>query len=143
MRKPQTTIVDLAKILKVSPSTISRALNDSPLISSEKKKQIVELARSMNYLPNQLALSLFNKRTKILGVIVPEITSYYFSTAINGIQDMVADYGYKLMISQSNESYSEEVRLLEAMNLVRVDGFLISPSSNTTKFDHFKKVRDY
>ncbi|MCH7409446.1 LacI family transcriptional regulator [Belliella sp. DSM 111904] len=141
MKKGQVTITDLAKELNVSPSTISRALNNSPFISEERKKVIMDLAKKMNYSPNQLALSLLNKRTKILGVVVPEITSYYFSTAINGIQDKVGSSGYKLMISQSNESFEEEIRLMEAMALVRVDGFLISPSSNTTTFDHFEKIK--
>ncbi|MFD2036958.1 LacI family DNA-binding transcriptional regulator [Belliella marina] len=141
MRKEQVTITDLARELNVSPSTISRALNNSPFISEERKKVILDLAKKMNYSPNQLALSLLNKRTKILGVVVPEITSYYFSTAINGIQDKVGSSGYKLMISQSNESFEEEIRLMEAMALVRVDGFLISPSSNTVNFDHFEKIK--
>ena len=142
MKKDQVTITDLARELNVSPSTVSRALNNSPFISEERKKVILELAKKMNYSPNQLALSLLNKRTKILGVVVPEITSYYFSTAINGIQDKVGSSGYKLMISQSNESYEEEIRLMEAMALVRVDGFLISPSSNTLNYDHFEKLKD-
>jgi len=141
MKKDQVTITDLARELNVSPSTVSRALNNSPFISEERKKEILELAKKMNYSPNQLALSLLNKRTKILGVVVPEITSYYFSTAINGIQDKVGSHGYKLMISQSNESFEEEIRLMEAMALVRVDGFLISPSSNTVNFDHFEKIK--
>lgn len=142
MRKNQVTITDLARELNVSPSTISRALNNSPFISEERKRVILDLAAKMKYSPNQLALSLLNKRTKILGVVVPEITSYYFSTAINGIQDKVGSSGYKLMISQSNESFEEEIRILEAMALVRVDGFLISPSSNTVNFDHLEKLRD-
>ncbi|MCH7400042.1 LacI family transcriptional regulator [Belliella sp. DSM 107340] len=142
MKKDQVTITDLARELNVSPSTVSRALNNSPFISEERKKVILELAKKMNYSPNQLALSLLNKRTKILGVVVPEITSYYFSTAINGIQDKVGSSGYKLMISQSNESFEEEIRLMEAMALVRVDGFLISPSSNTLNYDHFEKIKD-
>ncbi|MBW3469514.1 LacI family DNA-binding transcriptional regulator [Arthrospiribacter ruber] len=142
MKKNQVTITDIAKELNVSPSTVSRALHDSPFISEERKREILDFAKKMNYRPNQLALSLLNKRTKILGVIVPEITSYYFSTAINGIQDKVGDFGYKLMISQSNESFEEEIRLMEAMSLVRVDGFLISPSSNTVDFDHIKTIKE-
>lgn len=142
MRKDQITITDLARHLNVSPSTVSRALNNSPLISEERKKVILDLAKEMNYSPNQLALSLLNKRTKILGVLVPEITSYYFSSAISGIQDKVGSSGYKLVISQSNESFEEEIRLIEAMAVVRVDGFLISPSCNTGNFDHLKKIRD-
>lgn len=142
MKKPQTTILDIARILNISASTVSRALHDHPSISTETKNSVVALAEELNYRPNLLALSLLNKKTNTIGIIVPEITSYYFATIINGVQDMVAATGYNLMITQSNESVEQEKKLINDLSLVRVDGFLISPSSETIRFDHFKKLKD-
>lgn len=129
-------------MLNVSASTVSRALHDHPSISVETKQAVVELAKQLNYQPNLLARSLLNNKTNAIGIIVPEITSFYFATAINGVQDMVEAAGYNLMISQSNESYDQEKKLIHDLSLVRVDGFLISPSSQTICFDHFEKLKD-
>ncbi|WP_257666848.1 LacI family DNA-binding transcriptional regulator [Parapedobacter tibetensis] len=136
-----TTIIDIAKALNVSPSTVSRALHDHPSISAETKRNVHELAKKFNYQPNLLALSLLNKKTGIIGIVVPEITGYFFATIINGVQDMVASAGYKLLICQSNESFEEEKKLIHEMTLLRVDGFLISPTFNTKTFDHFEKLK--
>jgi LacI family transcriptional regulator len=141
MKRTPATITDIAKALNISASTVSRALHNSPSISGETKKMVVELAKELNYQPNLVALSLLNKRSKTIGIIVPEITSYFFASAINGVQDMVAYEGYKLMISQSNESYEEELKLVNAMSLARVDGLMVSPSVNTSNFEHFEKLK--
>lgn len=141
MKKSQATITDIAKALNVSASTVSRALHNSPSISEETKRQVVQLAQELNYQPNMLALNLLNKRSKTIGIIVPEITSYFFATAINGVQDMVSSAGYQLMISQTNESFEEEKNLIKALSLVRVDGFLVSPSVHTTDYSHFEKLK--
>src|SRR5690606_39948678 len=101
----QTTIVDIANQLGVSPSTVSRALHDHPSISAKTKRNVMVLAEKYSYQPNLLALSLLNKRTGIIGIVVPEITSYFFATVISGVQDMVASAGYKLLICQSDESF--------------------------------------
>jgi DNA-binding LacI/PurR family transcriptional regulator len=142
MKKSPATLIDIAQLLNVSASTVSRALHDHPSISAETKKAVVELAKQLNYQPNLLALSLLTKKTNAIGIIVPEITSFYFATVINGIQDMVASSGYNLMISQSNESFEQEKKLIHELSLGRVDGFLISPSSQTTCYDHFEKLKD-
>ncbi len=141
MKRRSSTITDIAKALNVSASTVSRALHDSPSISQETKDAVLELAKQLNYQPNMLAVSLLNNKTKTIGVIVPEITSYFFATVISGVQDMVEESGYKLIICQSNESFEEEKKLIETLSLGRVDGFLLSPSSKTTTFDHLEKLR--
>jgi DNA-binding LacI/PurR family transcriptional regulator len=89
-----------------------------------------------------LALNLLARKTNTIGVIVPEITSYFFSSVINGIQDLVNDAGYHLMISQTEESFEKEQHLLETMTKVRVDGFLISPTSETNDAQHLNKLLD-
>lgn len=142
MKKSPATLIDIARLLNVSASTVSRALHDHPSISAETKQAVVELAKQLNYQPNLLALSLLTRKTNAIGIIVPEITSFYFATVINGVQDMVEASGYNLMISQSNESFEQEKKLIHDLSLVRVDGFLISPSSQTTCYDHFDKLKD-
>jgi DNA-binding LacI/PurR family transcriptional regulator len=138
MKKSRTTITEIAKELKISPSTVSRALNNHPAISKKTREAVIELAKKRNYLPNLLALNLLKKRTNTIGVIVPEITSYFFSSIISGIQDLLNPLGVNMIIGQSNESFDEEKSLVRTFASIRVDGFLISPSSKTKNFDHLK-----
>lgn len=137
MKKELTTLADMAKELGISVSTVSRALNNHPAISEETKNKVKELAERFNYQPNMLALNLLNKKTNTIGVIVPEITSYFFSSVIHGIQDFLGDAGYQLMISQSEESSEKEIKLVKSLAKVRVDGFLISPTSETVDPDFY------
>lgn len=141
MKRRQSTITDIAKNLKIAPSTVSRALKDSPSISKDTKEAVNRVAKELNYKPNMLAVSLLNKETKIIGVMVPEITSYFFATIINGIQDLLDEAGYKLIICQSNESYEEEQKLIDTLSLSQVDGLLVSPASKTSDFSHFENFR--
>jgi len=142
MKKSRTTITEIARELNVSPSTVSRALNNHPAISSATREAVIELARKLNYQPNLLALNLLRKKTNTIGVIVPEITSYFFSSVINGIQDLLNPLGVNMIIGQSNESYEEEKSIIRSFTSIRVDGFLISPSSETNNFDHLQSLMD-
>lgn len=142
MKKSRTTITDIARELNVSPSTVSRALNNHPAISTKTREAVIELARKRNYQPNVLALNLLRKRTNTIGVIVPEITSYFFSSVISGIQDLLNPMGVNMIIGQSNESYEEERSIVQTFASIRVDGFLISPSSETKNFDHLKLLTE-
>jgi LacI family transcriptional regulator len=140
MKKNPATLADIANLLNISVSTVSRALHDHPAIHPDTKKQVIKLANELNYQPNLLALNLLARKTNTIGVIVPEITSYFFSSVINGIQDLVNDVGYHLMISQTEESFEKEQHIMEAMTKVRVDGFLISPTSETNDARHLNKL---
>lgn len=140
MKSTQVTIKDIARELGISPSTVSRALKDHPDISPDTKKAVTELAKKLNYQPNIIALSLRQSKTNTIGVIIPEIIHFFFSTVISGIEDVAYDNGYSVIISQSNESYEREVSDLKALFNSRVDGLLISVSRQTTDFDHFKNV---
>ena len=142
MKKSRTSITDIAKELNISPSTVSRALNNHPAISAKTRDAVIELARKLNYLPNLLALNLLRNRTNLIGVIVPEITSYFFSSVISGIQDLLNPSGVNMIIGQSNESYEEEKSIVNTFASIRVDGFLISPSSESKNFDHLKMLTD-
>ncbi len=142
MKKSRTSITDIAKQLNISPSTVSRALNNHPAISTKTRDAVIELARKLNYQPNLLALNLLRNRTNLIGVIVPEITSYFFSSVISGIQDLLNPLGVNMIIGQSNESYEEEKSIVNTFASIRVDGFLISPSSETKNFDHLQMLTD-
>jgi DNA-binding LacI/PurR family transcriptional regulator len=142
MYKGQVTIKDIAKELGISPSTVSKALNGHPDISQLTKKAVRELVEKWNYKPDPIALSLKSGLTKIIGVIVPEIVHYFFSTVISGIEDLAYDSGYHVMFCQSNESYEREVKAVETLLSSRVDGILVSVSKVTNDFSHFRKIQE-
>ncbi|MGK7388859.1 MAG: LacI family DNA-binding transcriptional regulator [Candidatus Cyclobacteriaceae bacterium M2_1C_046] len=140
MKSSQVTIKDIARELGISPSTVSRALKDHPDISPDTKKVVKALAEKLNYQPNIVALNLRQSKTNTIGVIVPELVHFFFSTVISGIEDVAYKNGYNIILSQSNESYEREVSDLRALFNSRVDGLLISVSRETSNFDHFKSV---
>jgi DNA-binding LacI/PurR family transcriptional regulator len=140
MNKGQVTIKDIAKELGISPSTVSKALKGHPDISPATKKAVRELVERWNYKPDPIALSLKGGLSKTIGVIVPEIVHYFFSTVISGIEDLAYDSGYHVMFCQSNESYEREVKAVETLLSSRVDGILVSLCKLTSDFDHFRNI---
>jgi LacI family transcriptional regulator len=142
MHKGQVTIKDIARELGISPSTVSKALKGHPDISSSTKKAVRELVERWNYKPDPIALSLKGGQSKTIGVIVPEIVHYFFSTVISGIEDLAYDSGYHVMFCQSNESYEREVKAVETLLSSRVDGILVSLCKVTMNFDHFRKIME-
>ncbi|HAN17412.1 MAG: hypothetical protein A2X13_09020 [Bacteroidetes bacterium GWC2_33_15] len=142
MKGHQVTIKDIAKMLHISPSTVSRALKDHPDINPQTKKNVQELAQKMNYKPNKVALSLLQQESKIIGVIIPEIIHHFFSTVISGIEKVANDAGYHIIICQSNESYLKEVENVQALLSSNIDGFIISMAKTTTRFEHFKNIEE-
>ncbi|MBP7506907.1 MAG: LacI family DNA-binding transcriptional regulator [Prolixibacteraceae bacterium] len=142
MRSNQVTIKDIARKLGISPSTVSRALKDHPDISPQTKKSVNNLAKSLNYQPNAVALSLKHSRSFIIGVIIPETVHYFFSSVISGIEDIAYDAGYNVMICQSAERYEREVSNSQMLYSNRVEGLLVSLSKNTENFDHLKFFPD-
>ncbi|MDV3308806.1 MAG: LacI family transcriptional regulator [Cyclobacteriaceae bacterium] len=136
MKYNQVTIKDIARELGISPSTVSRALKDHPDISPETKRAVNELAEKLNYQPNIVALSLRQSKTNTLGVIIPEIVHFFFSTVISGIEDVAYSAGYNVILTQSNESSQREITDMKALFNSRVDGMLLSLSRETTNFDH-------
>lgn len=142
MHKGQITIKDIAKELGISPSTVSKALKGHRDISSSTKQSVKELAEKWNYKPDQIALSLKSGLSKTIGVIVPEIVHYFFSTVISGIEDFAYDHGYNVMFCQSSESYIREVKAVDTLLSNRVDGILISLSKETENCSHLRKIQD-
>lgn len=137
----QVTIKDIAKILGISVSTVSRALKDHPDISVDTKKEVQELAKRLNYTPNAIALSLRNRKTFLIGVIVPEIVHHFFSCIISGIEQVANQNGYNVVILQSNESYEREVSICQTIQNARIDGVLVSVSKETHKAAHFRELQ--
>jgi LacI family transcriptional regulator len=142
MRSNQITIKDIARILGISASTVSRALKNHPDISIETKNAVNDLAEKLKYQPNAVALSLKNSRSNTIGVIIPEIVHYFFSSVISGIEDVASQNGYTVIICQSNESYEREVENTKALLSHRVDGILVSISKNTTDFTHLTDIQE-
>ncbi len=136
MKFEAVTIKDIAKALGLSTSTVSRALRDSYEISPETKQMVLEYARQINYRPNPIALSLKERRSRSIGVIVSEIANVFFSQIINGIESTAHSKGYNVIISQTRESYEREVINMDFLSSRSVDGFLISVATETKDFSH-------
>lgn len=140
-KKSNITIHDIAKILKVSPSTVSRALNDSNRISESTKKKVKELAKKLNYQPNIIATHLRTGKSKTIGVIVPHINRNFFSNIIGGIEVTASNSGFKVIIAQSRETLKKEIESINAFINARVDGILVSISVETNTVEHFNMVK--
>jgi LacI family transcriptional regulator len=140
MKFEPVTIKDIGKALGLSTSTVSRALRGSYEISSETKKLVLEYAEKINYRPNPIALSLKERRNHSLGIIVCEIANNFFSQAINGIESIAYNRGYHVIISQSHESFERETVIVDHLASRSVDGLLVSVSSGTKDYNHFKSL---
>ena len=135
------TIKDIARALNLSTSTVSRALRGSYEISPETKRLVTEYAERMNYRPNPIALSLKENRSRVIGVVVPQIANHFFSQAINGIEAVAYNRGYHVIILQSHESYQREIATVQQAVGRKVDGLLISLSSQTDDVSHLTELR--
>ncbi|MEM7373333.1 MAG: LacI family DNA-binding transcriptional regulator [Bacteroidota bacterium] len=137
MKKKQVTLLELAKRLDLSPSTVSRALNGRHRISEETRNRVRALAEKLEYQPNPSAKRLRESKTYVLGVLVPEIAHDFFSTAISGMEDVAMHSGYNLVICQSHESVERENATSGTLLFSRVDGLLFCPSQETKDFDRY------
>lgn len=139
------TMKDIAKALGVSVATVSRALKNSPRISEEQRNKIRRYADEHHFVPNAIAESLRFSRiqpSKIIGVIMPEIAHYYFSTVLAGIEEEARQHGYRIMVAQSNEQYDNEVRICQSFYENKVCGIIVSQAKDTTKYTHFQRLID-
>jgi len=142
MKKRQITIKDIAKALSISPSTVSRSLADHPDISKDTKEMVIAYAKEHKYKPNPLATSLRTNNNKIIGVILPQIVHYFFSSVLSGIQDEADKEGYRILISHTSENYEREIHSAQAMLEARVCGVLSSVAKTTNQYDHFQELID-
>ncbi|GAB3882980.1 LacI family DNA-binding transcriptional regulator [Spirosoma agri] len=136
------TIKDIARALNLSTSTVSRALRDSYEINPETKRLVIEYAERLNYRPNPIALSLKENRSRVIGVIVPQIANNFFSNVINGIEAIAYSRGYYVIIFQSHESYERELATVQQVVDRKADGLLISLSSSTSDVSHLRLLQE-
>ena len=143
--KVPMTMKDIAREFGISVATVSRALKDSPRISEERRKAIQQYAREHNFLPNAIGEALRHSRVmpqRVIGVIVPELTHYYFSSILTGIEEAAAARGYRIMMALSGESYEREVRICENFHRYKVCGIIVSQAKDTRNYEHYQKLID-
>jgi LacI family transcriptional regulator len=139
--KNRPTIHDIARTLKLTPATVSRALNNSTEISEKTKKIVTAEARRLNYKRNKLATSLRSGKTNVIGVIIPTAEHPFFGSVIHGISNLATSHGYDLLIYQSNELAENDQKGVQAFLSANVDGILASIAKNTTDFSHFLEIK--
>ena len=139
----QLTMKDIALEFNTSVSTVSRALKNSPRISEDMRRAIQDYARRHNFYPNAIAESLRHSKvmpSRIIGVIVPELAHYYFSTVLSGIEQEARLRGYNIMVAQSDELYDREVDICQAFYMNKVCGIIVSQAKDTVNYEHFEKL---
>lgn len=129
--KRKVTLKQIAKELDVSISTVSKSLRDSPEISEDTRLKVQAFAKLYNYKPNLIALSLKNRKTKTIGIIIPEIVHHFFATVISGIEHVANEKGYNVIVTLSDESFDKEVINMEMLANGSIDGFIMSLSKET------------
>lgn len=138
MKRHQTTILDIARELDLSKSTVSRALTGHKNVKPATRKAVLELAEKLDYERNMLAISLVKSKSSTIGVIVPEFLTPFFPQIIDGINKFATPAGYNVLITQSGESYETEVANAKVLLASQVDGLLVSLTKETQNFEHFK-----
>ena len=141
--KSKATLKQIAKELLVSVSTVSKALNDSPEISTQTKIRIKEYAKLKNYKPNVIGINLKSRKTKTIGVIIPNILNSFFAKVFTGIEKVAEAKGYNVIMCISNESIEKEIHALEILSNGTIDGFILSISEEAQKlqeYSHFKEI---
>ncbi|HEY8661223.1 MAG TPA: LacI family DNA-binding transcriptional regulator [Hanamia sp.] len=137
------TIKEIASRLNVSPSTVSRALNNHKSIGLRTKTNVQQLAKELNYEPNQTAIFFHQRKTFTIGVILPELSEAFFSSAISGIEDCANKSKYTVLMGQSHDDAEREKQLVDTMKNHRVDGLIVSIAKNTISYEHFETLRKY
>lgn len=141
--KRKVTLKQIARELDVSISTVSKSLRNSPEISEDTRQKVQAFAKLYNYRPNNIALSLKNKRTKTIGIIIPEIVHHFFATVISGIEHVANENGYNVIVCLSDESFDKEVINMDMLASGSTDGFIMSLSKETQQkkdFHHIEEV---
>ncbi len=139
------TMKDIAREFGISVATVSRALKDSPRISLERRKAIQQYARDHNFYPNAIGEALRHSRmmpSKVIGVIVPEFTHYYFMSVLTGIEEAAAARGYSIMVALSGELNEREVSICDTFRYYKVCGIIVSQAKDARNYEHYQKLID-
>jgi len=134
-----TTIADIARALGVSKMTVSRAINNHPEISAETRARILEVARKMNYRPNQYARALTTNRSYLLGIVVPDLMHSYFAEICRGVESIARVAGYQNLICNTDEEAAKEIEEIEAL-LPRTDGLIVASSASPSEIKFYRKI---
>lgn len=124
----RVSIKDIAKAAGVSYSTVSRALNDSTLISQNVRDHVQEIAKSMGYTPNALAQSLQSHQTNSVGLVITTIADPFFADIVHGVEEEAKKAGISVFLATSNNDPEEEIRIIETFGRRRVDGVIVASS---------------
>ena len=138
----RTTIKDIAHVLGINPSTVSRALKDHPDIGLKLKEKIRTIADELGYSPNQYAVGLRNGKSFTIALVIPEISMYFFPSLIKSIEEVVHKMDYHLMVLHSNDELVREMENAKICAAVGVDGMLVSLTRETTDLKHFDRLID-
>lgn len=137
----KVTIHDIAKELNITFSTVARALNDHPAISITTKEAVRETAKRLGYRQNKVASSLRSGRTNIIGVVVPSLDVSFFSSVVHGIERVMHENGYSILLYQSNESLKQETKGIATFLASRVDGIIASVTAETLQYEHYAEIK--
>lgn len=142
MKKSHISLKDIAKELNLSISTVSRAIRNIGEVNPETKKAVLKLAEKLNYKPNPLAMGLLKNKTNTIGVIIPDIESYYYSSILRGIDKIAADNSYRILTCYSNDIYKNEIQAIDELLFSRVDGLITCPAQESVDFSYYQKLID-
>lgn len=142
MMKPKLTLKKIARELDVSVSTVSKALRNSMEISEDTRQKIQAFAKLYNYKPNNIALSLKNRKTRTIGIVLPEIVHEFFATVISGVEEVANQKGYNVIICLSNNSFSREVMNMEMLANGSTDGFILSVAKETQQKEDYHHLEE-
>lgn len=134
------TIKDLARLLSVNPSTVSRALKDHPDISLKMRTKVKKLAEELGYTPNLQAVSFRRRQSRLIALLIPDMNMFFFPYIIKGIEEIVRSNGYHLMVLHSNDNLEGEIANLKICQNLDVEGLMVSVSSETKDLNHFSEI---
>ncbi len=131
---------DIARVLNISIATVSRALREMPEIHPDTRRAVMQVAEELDYQPNQLAKNLVKSRTRTIGVIVPNLSYYFFSALLNSVEEAAMQTGYSVLVCQSNESSLREKTHVQNLMRSQVEGFIISLPGDTSNCEHIERL---
>jgi DNA-binding LacI/PurR family transcriptional regulator len=142
IRNTPVTLKFLAEKLKMSVSTVSKALNDYPTINEYTKKRVQEMARDLHFTPNKSAINLKERKSRIIGIILPNLLDHFFTRSIYGVEQFATARGYNVIIRQTHDELAKEIQAADMLLKSRVDGLIIAISKNTKDFAHLEQFEN-
>jgi LacI family transcriptional regulator len=139
--KKKSTIKDIAAVLGLTPSAVSKALNNHPRISDKTKMAVKEVAAELDYQPNYLSSALRKGKSNLVGVIIPRVNSHFFSSVVENIEKVLNLNGYNIIMTQSNELYAKECQEIDTLLKIQVDGIIASMANETTNLEYYEKIK--